>query len=355
MSSTAPSARTIGIGIIGMGFMGRTHLASFAAAQAAGLPCRLVAVADRDEQRRSGQAAAAGNLVTTGAGGADALRGVRGYADHHELLADPSVHAVSICTPTDLHVPVALAALAAGKHVLIEKPVALTVEEVDRLAGAARASGRVCMPAMCMRFWPGWVWLKEAIVSGRYGAVHSAMFTRIGSRPTWATEFYHDPARSGGAMFDLHVHDVDYILHAFGRPRSVVATGDDFGVTAIYDYSGVAGAPARVTATGAWLSSPGFPFRMQYLVEFERAAADWDLMRTPQLRLISSGNVEGVPLPAGAGYEGEVFEFVRAIAERRAPVVGLADALDVTAIVQTERVSQASGGPRQELPWARGR
>lgn len=337
MNSPTP----ISIGIVGMGFMGQTHLKSFQSIHASTGAARVVAVADRDPARRSGASTASGNLVTTGTGAADPFDGVRGYATPQELLADPEVQAVSVCTPTDSHAEVAIAALKAGKHVLIEKPVALDLESVRAIEQAAKSAGRVCMPAMCMRFWPGWTWLKEAVSSRRYGNVLSASFTRIGSRPSWAPEFYLDPTRSGGAMFDLHVHDVDVIYWLFGMPESVCATGDAFGVSAVYRYG--AGGPGRVAATGAWLTPQGFPFRMQFLVEFEAAIADWDLTRTPTLRVVEGGKVQDVDVGAGAGYEPEAVEFVAAVQEARQPRTTLDDAAAVTRIILAERESQGTG------------
>ncbi|GMV24934.1 MAG: hypothetical protein AMXMBFR58_09650 [Phycisphaerae bacterium] len=335
------------IGIIGMGFMGQTHLAAFGAAAAKGL-CRVVAVADQDPQRRTGRVTTTGNLATGAA--ARVPLDLRSYAEPGELLADDEVGAVVICTPTDTHAELAALALRAGKHVLVEKPVALDVDSIRTVAAAAGSARRLCMPGMCMRFWPGWTWLKEAVESGRYGRVVSASFTRIGSRPTWAPEFYLNPARSGGALFDLHVHDVDVVYWLFGAPSHVGAVGDDFGVTAVYDFGrGGSAAPGRVTATGAWLRSPGFPFRMQFLVEFERATADFDLTRAPALRLIEGGEVREIPLPQGTAYEYEALEFIAAIREGREPAATLDDAAWVTAAILTERASQKAGGVRLEL------
>jgi predicted dehydrogenase len=331
------------IGIIGMGVMGQTHLKSFQALRKSGMAA-VFAVAERDPQKRAGQVSAAGNLEAIGAGKTDLFDGVTGYETPEELLADERIDAVSICTPTDTHVKLAIMALRAGKHVLLEKPVALTVEEVDQVRAAANAAGKICMPAMCMRFWPGWPWLHEAVQSGRYGKVKSAMFTRMGSRPAWGHDFYLNPARSGGALFDLHIHDTDIVYWLFGMPKAVSASGDDFQVTTLYHYLGENGENGpRITATGGWLSSEGFPFRMQYLVEFENAIADWDLTRTPILRVISGGQIEEITLPEGAGYGPEAAEFVAAIAEGTTPPATLEEARDVTRIVLAERRSQRSG------------
>jgi predicted dehydrogenase len=158
---------TIGVGVIGLGFMGRTHVACYRDARAAGLPCRLVAVADGNAERREGRGEGSGNIST----GAQDDRifdpaEVRGYDDASGLLADDGVDLVSVCTPTPTHVELALAAIEAGKHVLVEKPLALSSDAARRVADAARGSGRIVMPAMCIRFWPAYAWVKRAVDSG---------------------------------------------------------------------------------------------------------------------------------------------------------------------------------------------
>jgi predicted dehydrogenase len=107
----------IRIGIAGLGFMGQTHLTAYNAASLAGFPNTLVAVCDQDPDRRRGQIAEGGN-IKTGAGTEQLFNPdvVAGYESPAELFADPSVDLVSICTPTDSHVELALAAIAAGKH-----------------------------------------------------------------------------------------------------------------------------------------------------------------------------------------------------------------------------------------------
>ena len=131
-----------GVGIVGLGFMGRTHIGAYAEAARRGHTNRLVAVCDASEERRAGRAGGAGNLES---GETEELMfdpgSVAATADPAELFANPEVELVSICTPTDSHVDLALAALEAGKHVLVEKPVALTSAEVARLADAARDLG----------------------------------------------------------------------------------------------------------------------------------------------------------------------------------------------------------------------
>lgn len=312
---------TLGVGIIGAGFMGRTHAAAYLAAAGAGLPVTLIAsTADRD-------GTVPGNLLN--------------LPDPQVLLDRSDIQAVSICTYTDSHVELALAALSAGKHVLVEKPVALRRSEVERLAAAARHSGLVCLPAMCMRFWPGWPWLRERVLAGTFGAVRSAEFTRISARPGWGTGFYSDPERSGGALFDLHIHDVDFIRWCFGQPAALTSSGGREDVRTTYEYPG---GPPGVSARGAWLADPATAFAMRYLVRFEEAEIHFDHADPSPLRVRRGDATDIVALPGGSAYEGEVRHFVELVLGRATrPVATLDEAAAVTAILEAESRSLASG------------
>ena len=282
---------------------------------------------------------------------------VRGHTTPAALLADPAVGLVSICTYTDTHVDLALAALAAGKHVLVEKPLSLRSSEVRRLAEDARMAqaerGLLCMPAMCMRFWPGWDWLRERVRDGSLGKVRSANFQRLGSGPTWATAFYRDSLRSGGAIFDLHIHDTDFVCWCFGVPRAVVSTGDDQHISTMFQYAsanaGAGTGPAHVVAEGAWDLAPGAGFRMRYTVNFEYATAEFDLSRTPALLLHTDAGTSAIESPLAGittGYDGEVRHIVGAIVSDARTIRSTVDeAAMVTAVLEAEQASQRSGQP----------
>lgn len=329
---------TIGVAAIGLGFMGRTHVRAYQDAAAAGWPCRLAAVCDGAPERLSGDDVSEGNIEASG--GPSKLfdpADVFTTGDPAELFARDDVHAVSICTPTDTHVDLAIAALEAGKHVLVEKPVAVASADVERLAAAAEASGRTCMPAFCMRFWPGWDWLKAAVEAGTYGAVRTATFQRLANPPGWSQAFYGDDARTGGALVDLHIHDADFVRWCFGDPEGVDAAGTRAHVTALYRY---AGGPAHVVAEGGWDHAPGFPFTMRYVVNFERATADFLFGRDEPLRLHVDGETRAVDVGDGAGYDGEIRHFVDLVAGRTdEPRATLADAVAVARLLEREAAS----------------
>jgi predicted dehydrogenase len=332
--------RPLGVGVIGLGYMGQTHLKAYRSAERAGAGCRIVAVADQDPARRKGDFSVRGSIFKPNDEPLFDPESTRSYDSALDLLEDPAVDLVSICTHTDTHVDLAIAALEAKKHVLVEKPVAVASRDVERLVERARSSDRLIMPAMCMRFWPAWEWLADRVRERTFGAVRSATFRRLGTRPGWGGGFYQDLARSGGALVDLHIHDADFVLHLFGAPDAVDAAGDLEHVTAIYRYRR---GPRHVVAEGGWDHSPGFPFAMRYTVVFETATADFDMARPAQLLLCRDGSAEPVDVPTHDGYDGEVRHLLKAIRTGdRALRATLDDALLLARLLERER--QALGG-----------
>src|SRR5262245_17758390 len=145
---------------------------------------RAVAVAEIDSARRT--------QFTERWGG-------RGYEGAADLLADPNVDAVVICLPHWLHARTAIDAARAGKHVLVEKPMAVTVDECDQMIAAAREAGVKLMVAHTRRFYPGVLAVKESIEAGIIGEpiAADARFVKnwgFKSRAPW----YNDRARGGG-------------------------------------------------------------------------------------------------------------------------------------------------------------
>ncbi|GMU82630.1 MAG: oxidoreductase [Planctomycetota bacterium] len=343
MRPSSSGSATIGVGVIGLGFMGRTHVAAYEQARQAGYGCRLAAICDTDVDRLTPEKSPAGNIAAFQKGGAQLYdpSEVRTYSRVDELLADPAIQLVSICTHTETHVDLTLRALAAGKHVLVEKPLATRSADAARVADAAERAGTLCMPALCMRFWPGWSWLKQRIDDGSYGAVRSAVFERLASPPQWAPDFYADHARTGGALVDLHIHDADFVRWCFGDPATVSSTGTIDHVTTLYRYPG---GPAHVVAEGGWDHSHGFPFKMRYVVAFERATAEFDSGREPPLMLATGGELNPVPLESITGWDLEIRHMLRAIHDGRRELIASADdAVGVARLLERELESLRVG------------
>ena len=319
MSQTTSSAKTVNVAVVGLGFMGVTHLRAHLDHPQA----TVVAVCDGFRLPVNGVlAGVAGNIQNSG----DIHLGedVKGYKTFDELLADPNVELIDICTPTPMHAEQTIAALKAGKHVLCEKPLARTSEEARKIVDVAKESKGFLMPAMCMRFWPGWAWLKQVVVAQTYGKVLSAQFRRVSEMPAWSRNgTYAGGTDLGGALFDLHIHDTDFVNHLFGRPASVFASGVMGGAGEInhvvtqYTYPQ---GPA-VHAEGSWLLTKGF--NMSYVLLCERATIDYDMSRGDKALIVTEEGQEArvVAIEAGDGYAGEINYFIDCVVNGRAPAV----------------------------------
>lgn len=329
----------IKVGVVGLGMMGLTHLDAYAKLEGVSV----VALADRDEDRLSGASKARGNIDGQARGGFD-RDGVKQYVDAAELIADPDIDVVDICLPTPAHVPFGLMALRAGKHLLIEKPLANSYADAMKLVDAARASDKIAMTAMCMRFWPGWTFLKEAVDDRRFGKLLSLSFRRISAHPKGA--FYQDGDASGGAALDLHIHDADFVQFLFGMPKSVSSVGYSNKTNAIdhiatrYDVSG----GALVRAEGSWAMADGHPFCMQYLANFEHATAEFDSNAEHALTLAQRGETKPITLGEGMGYDHEIAYFIDCVRRNERPtIVTMQDAADAVRLIEAEVASVDSG------------
>src|SRR5438552_12819178 len=284
------------------------------------------------------------------------------YRSFPAMLADPAVHLVDICSPTHTHRELALAALAAGKHVLCEKPLARTTREARDIVEAAARAETLLMPAMCLRFWPEWVWVKKAIAEKTYGQCQAARFRRVAEPPGWGGKFFFDGKLSGGALLDLHIHDTDFVQFCFGRPRGVFSTGFSKvsgAIDHVVTQYQVAGG-ASVSAEGSWAMTEGFGFNMSYTVIFENATADYDMARgADALKLFEKGQEpRTLKLEGKDGYVGELKYLLECIRSGRPPsVVSARDGVSAVEICEAEEQSVKSGRTitipedPSALPW----
>lgn len=209
----------IGVGIVGLGFMGMVHHRSYEKVNGA----KVVAICDRKATRLRGDwTGIKGNFGDPG--GVVDLSGIQTYLDPKALLADPNVDLVGITLPPALHADVAIAALRLGKHVLCEKPLALTLTDCDRMLAAAEQSGRKLLAGHVLPFFPEYRWALQHSRSGEHGDLKGGRFERTICDPTWLANYW-DPRAVGGPMLDLHVHDSHFIRLLYGMPQSVRTTG----------------------------------------------------------------------------------------------------------------------------------
>ncbi len=200
------------VGIIGLGWPGQRHIEGYqkhAGVEIVGLSDVNTEAAERVKAEYK-------------------VDGARIYGDYQEMLAGDTVDAVSICTPNFLHVPIAIDALDAGKHVLLEKPLSNTLEEGLRLAAkVAERPGQAFMIALNNRYRPDSVVLKRQIDAGELGDIYYAKtgWLRGASEFNLRGWFTQKERSGGGPLIDLGVHMLDLALFFMGNPRPVSVTG----------------------------------------------------------------------------------------------------------------------------------
>ncbi|MEZ6058608.1 MAG: Gfo/Idh/MocA family oxidoreductase [Planctomycetaceae bacterium] len=296
---------TIGIGIVGLGFMGMTHFEGARKVQRG----RVVAFATRSEKKRKGDwSDIQGNFGPRGSANTD-LSGVTPYADYESLLKDPNVQLVDICLPTDQHEEVAIAALRAGKHVLLEKPIAVELGAADRIVAVAKETGQLLMVAQVLPFFPEFRWLRETVESGQYGKLVAASFHRVITSPDWSDNMA-DFRALGGWGVDLHIHDNHYISLLCGVPRGVFSRGllmdglvNHVSTQYLFDDPNL-----TVNCVSGGIAAEGLKFNQGFEVFLEHATIQFDagtygtewVVNRPLTLMTADGQISQ-PDPGGSG------------------------------------------------------
>jgi predicted dehydrogenase len=303
------------IAVLGLGFMGSTHVQALR--QVAGAELR--GVYSSDEKKLAGDLSGVGGNSGTHNGHMD-FSNVQKYRDVEAALADNSIDAVDICLPTYLHDVVAVEAMRAGKHVLVEKPLAIDGYGADRMLSAARRYKRVLMAAHVLRFSPEYEALRKAVRQGEYGALRYAAFRRRCAAPGWS-EWMKDPAKSGGGAFDLLIHDLDMALHLFGKPKAVASSGavdqkrglDCMESQLFYDNGAVA------VISGGWHYSGEYPFSTEYSVTLEGGTIEHRSGGRPPMLYGADGSMQVLETTGWDGYRAEIEYFVESCRKCQPP------------------------------------
>lgn len=252
MQHTGPDVR---FGILGTGLIARSHVipALLGAAH-----CQLVGVASRSIEAAS---AVSAEFSIPNA-----------YGSYDQLLADPGIDAVYLPLPNDLHGPWIKRAASAGKHVLCEKPLALTSAEARSVADHCSEHGVIAMEAFMYRFHPAWIKVRQLIADGAIGRL-TDVAVWFSFRSTRETDYRMSAASGGGALYDVGCYAVDAIRMLLGdRPKSVLGTARldangvvDMTFSGILDYGDAHGTftcsmdqepqhSIMIHGTGGWMS-----------------------------------------------------------------------------------------------------
>ena len=279
----------IRVAMIGFGGIAKSHKRGYERLAKEGAPVELVAICDiNPDQFTKAQA-----INLEGNPKYD-LSGQTLYTDLDEMIAKETFDMVDICLPSFLHKEYATKMLRAGKHVLCEKPMALSSADCAEMIATAKECGKKLMIGQCLRFEPLYLFLKNAIEEGTFGKVKNAFFERLSAMPRWGFEgWYHDTNRSGGAILDLHIHDVDMVRFLFGEPKAVSAVSYDADTRwAVINSRFLFDDEKIVVATASWDEAKSTKFAMPYRVNFEKATV------TLQGTTVMVYPVEGEPYEA---------------------------------------------------------
>ena len=331
----------IRVGCVGMGMMGKLHYEIYKKHPNA----VVVALADADEAKLAGEWTKKPSTPPNAPTPKPVdLSGIKKYKDADELIDDPEVDLVDVTTPTFLHLRYVVKALEAGKHVLCEMPLALTVQEADKIAATSEKAKGKFMVAHCIRFWPEYEYLAQIIRGKKYGRVKSALFKRRSTAPSHGWQnWFMNAKRSGGAVLDLHIHDTDYISYIFGIPKKLESagiTGPSGGIDHIftsYDF----GKSMLVTAESGWAFHGSYPFEMGYTIIFDKATVEYSSNQSPTVKVYSSGGkVETPQIADGSSYQAEIDYFLNCILKNQKPkTVTAADARNAVLLVRAEEKS----------------
>jgi predicted dehydrogenase len=322
------------VGIVGVGFMGTTHAAGWSQtdAEIAGFAA---------ETTQEAQALAKQYEVPV-------------YDDLSAML--PDVDVVDICTPTHLHHEMVLQAAEAGKHVICEKPLALSVDSAREMVAITRAAGVRMLVAHVVRFFPEYALARKIVYEGRIGKPGVVRLSRGSYRPKKPVgNWFLDESKSGGIMMDLMIHDYDYARWIAGEVESVFArrvSADnvDYGLAILRHRSG-----ALSHIAGAW-AYPAPTFRTALEIAGDEGLVEFDSDSSAPIQnlILRSGQQDApdVALPASplseSPYTTQIKEFYRALKDGSPARV---DAIDGLAAVQiaTAAMQSAQSGKAVKL------
>ncbi len=292
--------KEVKVAMLGYGGIAHSHHVAYTCLAKEAAPVRLVAICDIDPARFV--SATSTNL---GAQKNTSLEGIHTYTNPEEMMEKEEFDMADICLPSYLHREYAIRMLKAGKHVLSEKPMALTSEDCLAILNTARECGRKLMIGQCLRFEPSYVYLKKCIDEKTFGELKGLYMDRLSAHPMWGFEkWYTHTEKSGGCIMDLHIHDIDMARFLLGEPEAVSTVSYD-GITRwqvvntrLY-YKNL-----TVIADGSWGEPKSCKFRFSYRARFENAGVVFNGNTTTVYP--DDGTPYQVELPAQNRIAGEI-------------------------------------------------
>jgi predicted dehydrogenase len=286
-----------------------------------------------------------------------ARTGATAYGSFDRMLEEADFDVISIALPTYLHKEFTIKAAKAKKHIICEKPIALTAEDAKEMIAVCEDSGVRLFVGHVVRFFPDYANMKEALDSGKLGSPGVAHASRIGGYPGG---WFADDARSGGVIVDLMIHDLDFLRACFGEVSSVYALnakkdGLDYALVTLQFHNG---AVANVESNWGY---PG-PFHTKAEIAGSKGVIRANSLKSSSLQIAKQGSPNdssaSVTIPNSPGfrspYELQLEHFLSCIRDGSKPIVTADDAFKALELalaakesIRTGKVVHMKGGRDQ--------
>ena len=308
------------IGLVGLGFIGKTHLEAYRHIENAKVSaiCTRSAVKDQEIINQFD-----GTFVS----------------DYDDLLRNQDIDIIDICLPTFLHEEYMIKAARAGKHIICEKPLTLTLDSAKRIMEEAEKNGVRLFVGHVLRFWPEYQVIKSYQETGMLKDIKMVHARRLSQVPKWSNWFQY-PEKSGGALFDLHIHDIDFLTYLLGEVEFVYAVGSKnrYGawnhVMTTLSFKDKSKAFAEASQT----MPMGYPFTMSFRAQTAESTLDLQVAAGENIENISAslhqftyydnGNKSSIDIDYSNPFQNELSYFVNCIeSNQENHVVPLEDVL----------------------------
>lgn len=311
------------VAVVGFGFMGMTHTLNILINK----NLELVAIVDKNiEAIEKGLHTGSGN-ISTGDIDPAIINKIHKYSTLDACIHSEQLDAIHICVHTDLHFEMATKALNHGLHVFVEKPLCLDVVEGEELIALARGKGLILMVGHVVRFMSPYQQLKDWIDREKYGKLRFLSLSRFSGVPQWGQwkEKQAVFGSSGGALFDLSIHDIDFALYAMGgAPQDINSfflpgklSNYDY-VNAIWNYPGNS---VTVKVEGGNIFHPDFPFQAGFIAQFEQASICYSTLKANSIFVSDDNKTEEVLAEdIGKGYYNEITYFSDCMERNNPPI-----------------------------------
>lgn len=308
--------------VIGFGFMGKTHASNILKHN----KLNLSAIVDPNTTLFSNEVAITeGNIQTVNTEITD-YHYVNKYSDFETCLDNERLDAVFICVHTGLHYEMTLKALKRGLNVFLEKPFCLDTGQAEELIRLARYKGKILMVGHVVRFMQPYIKLKQMVDTEKYGKLKFLYMTRFCGIPQWGE--WHEPAvrsNSGGALFDLVIHDIDFVNYILGLPDKISSnnfpgkmSNHDY-ISALWNYS-ERDVIIRIEGSNTFHSS--FPFQAGFIAKFEGASVLYNSSSGSVIKVSDDKGIKEIPAgDPGSAYFEEVDYFAECIDKGVSPEI----------------------------------